>query len=201
MSKQENPVSEVIPMRGWRKTLAERMINSHLQNAEVTQIREISADTLVDLRQSLVGRLEKEHGFRLSYTHLIIKAAAQALAEHPIVNSSLVEDEIRVYSDINIGLAVALESGGLLTPVIRQADKKSIVEVAREAIQAADQIDVDLVELGEGLIDHETLRDNLQSLISKRYTMPVSIPNMAPDTASHATTRVETIKNLLKVPA
>jgi pyruvate/2-oxoglutarate dehydrogenase complex dihydrolipoamide acyltransferase (E2) component len=148
MSKQENPVTEVIPMRGWRKTLAERMINSHLQNAEVTQMREISADALVDLRQSLVDRLEKEHGFRLSYTHLIIKAAAQALAAHPIVNSSLVEDEIRVYADINIGMAVALESGGLLTPVIRQADKKSIVEVAREAIQAADQVRSRRFDLG-----------------------------------------------------
>ncbi len=148
MSKQENPVSEVIPMRGWRKTLAERMINSHLQNAEVTQMREISADALVDLRQSLVGRLEKEYGFRLSYTHLIIKAAALALEEHPIVNSSLVEDEIRIYSDINIGMAVALESGGLLTPVIRQADKKSIVEVAREAIQAAEQVRSRRFDLG-----------------------------------------------------
>jgi pyruvate/2-oxoglutarate dehydrogenase complex dihydrolipoamide acyltransferase (E2) component len=95
-----------------------------------------------------VSRLEKDHGFRLSYTHLIIKAAAQALAEHAIVNSSLVEDEIRVYSDINIGMAVALESGGLLTPVIRKADKKSIVEVAREAIQAAEQVRSRRFDLG-----------------------------------------------------
>jgi pyruvate/2-oxoglutarate dehydrogenase complex dihydrolipoamide acyltransferase (E2) component len=148
MAKQENPVSEVIPMRGWRKTLAERMIDSHLKNAEVTQMREIDASTLVDLRQSLVGRLEKEHGFRLSYTHLIIKAVAQALTEHPIMNSSLVDDEIRIYGDVNIGMAVALESGGLLTPVIRQADKKSIVEVAQQAIEAAGQVRSRRFDLG-----------------------------------------------------
>ena len=140
MAKQENPVTETIPMRGWRKTLAQRMLASHVQNAEVTQMREIDASTLVDLRKSLVDKLEKEHGFRVSFTHLIIKAVAQALESHPIMNASLVEEEIRVYGEINIGMAVALESGGLLTPVVRQANKKSIVEVAQEAIAAAEQV-------------------------------------------------------------
>ncbi len=69
-----------------------------------------------------------------------------------------------------------------------------------EAIQVANQIDADLVELGEGLIDHETLRDNLQSFISERDTIPVAFPNIRPDTASHATADVETIRNLLEVP-
>ena len=136
----ENPVAEVIPLSGWRKVLAERMLNSHLAYAEVTQMREVDATGLADLRQSLLGRLEGEHGFRLSYTHLLIKAAAQALRQHPIVNSSLVDEEIRILSDINIAMAVALDNGGLLAPVIRQVDRKSIVEVAREAITLAEQV-------------------------------------------------------------
>ena len=85
----ENPVAEVIPLGGWRKTLAERMLNSHLRYAEVTQMREVDATRLVSLRQSLVSRLEGEYGFRVSYTHLLIKATAQALRQHPIVNSCL----------------------------------------------------------------------------------------------------------------
>ena len=137
---QENPVAEVIPLRGWRKTLAERMLSSHLKYAEVTQMREVDANELVNLRKSLVNRLEEEYGFRLSYTHLIIKAVAQAVRQHPIINSYLVDEEIRIISDINIGMAVALENGGLLTPVIRQADCKSIVEVAQEAIRLSQQV-------------------------------------------------------------
>jgi len=136
----ENPVAEVIPLTGWRKTLAERMLNSHLKYAEVTQMREVDATGLVSLRQSLVSHLEEKYGFRVSYTHLLIKATAQALRQHPIVNSSLVNEEIRIFNNINIAMAVALDNGGLLTPVIRQADRKSIVEIAQEAIKLTQQV-------------------------------------------------------------
>ncbi|MFC1937743.1 dihydrolipoamide acetyltransferase family protein [Chloroflexota bacterium] len=137
---RENPVAEVIPLRGWRKVLAERMLSSHLRYAEVTQMREVDATELVNLRQRLVSPLEEQHGFRVSYTHLLMKATAQALRQHPMVNSSLVDDEIRILSDINIAMAVALEDGGLLTPVIRQADRKSLIEVAQEAIKLTQQV-------------------------------------------------------------
>ncbi len=136
----ENPVTKVIPLKGWRKVLAERMLSSHLTYAEVTQMREVDATELVNLRQSLNSQLEEKYGLRLSYTHLLIKAVAQALRQHPIVNSSLVEEEIRIYNDINISMAVALEDGGLLTPVIRRADQKSIVEIAQEAVKFTEQI-------------------------------------------------------------
>ena len=138
--KRENPVAEVIPLSGWRKTLAERMLSSHLKYAEVTQMREVDATGLVSLRQSLVSRLERKYGLRVSYTHLLIKAVAEALRQHPIINSSLVDEEIKIFSNINIAMAVALDNGGLLTPVIRQADRKSIVEVAQEAIKLTEQI-------------------------------------------------------------
>ncbi len=138
--RQENPVVEVIPLKGWRKVLAEQMLSNHLTCAEVTQMREVDATELVNLRQALLGQPEEKYGFRLSYTHLLIKVTAQALRQHPIVNSSLVNEEIRVFSDINIAMAVALESGGLLAPVIRQADKKSIVAVAQEALELTEQI-------------------------------------------------------------
>lgn len=136
----ENSVAEVIPLKGWRKLLADRMLSSHLTYAEVTQMREVDATELANLRQSLLEQLEEEYGFRLSYTHLLIKAAAQALRQHLVVNSSLVNEEIRVFSDINISMAVALESGQLLAPVICRADRKSIVELAQEAIKLAEQV-------------------------------------------------------------
>ncbi len=65
---------------------------------------------------------------------------AHALRQYPIVNSSLVDEEIRIFSNINIAMAVALDNGGLLTPVIRQADQKTIVEIAQEAIKLTQQV-------------------------------------------------------------
>ena len=137
---QEIPVVEVIPLKGWRKALAERMLSSHLTHAEVTQMREVDANGLINLRQSLLTRLEEKYGFRLSYTHLLMKAAAKALQQHPIVNSSLVEEEIRIFGEVNIAMTIALDNGGLLAPVIRRVDRKSIVEVAREAIKLTEQV-------------------------------------------------------------
>ena len=137
---RENPITKVIPLRGWRKVLAERMISSHLTYAEVTQMREVDATELVNVRQSLLSQLEEKYGFRLSYTHLLIKAVAQALRQHPMVNASLVDEEIRILNDINIAMAVSLDDGGLLAPVIHQADKKSIVEVAQEAVELTEHI-------------------------------------------------------------
>jgi len=113
--------------------MAERMMQSHLGHAMVTQMREVDVADLGALRERLLAD-PRSGGARVSFTHLLIKAAAQALRQHPIVNSSLAEGEIRVYADINVGMAVALEDGGLVAPVVRHADQKSIWQVAQEAI-------------------------------------------------------------------
>ena len=136
----ENPLKEAIPLKGWRKVMADYMLRSHLDCAEVTQMREVDATEMMKLRQSLVSDIEAKHGIRVSYTHLLLKAAAQALRQHPMINSSLVEGEIRVLEDINIAMAVNLENGGLLAPVIRQVDQISVIEVARRASTLVEQI-------------------------------------------------------------
>jgi len=126
-------VAQVIPLRGWRKGMAERMLRSHMDHAQVTQMREVDVTELAGVRERVLADPRSREA-RVSFTHLLIKAAAQAIRQHAIVNSSLVENEIRVYVDINVGMAVALEDGGLLAPVVRQADQKSIWQVAQEAI-------------------------------------------------------------------
>ena len=88
----ENPVAEVIPLKGWRKALAERMLSSHLTYAEVTQMREIDATELVNLRQSLLGDLEKEYGFEnfreaLKFTNRVGNLA-EAEGHHPDIHLS-----------------------------------------------------------------------------------------------------------------
>jgi pyruvate dehydrogenase E2 component (dihydrolipoamide acetyltransferase) len=138
--EQGKLIVESIPLKGWRKTLAERMLANHLNAAEVTQMREVDATEMVNLRESLVGRIEQEHGVRVSYNHLLIKLTAAALKKHPAINAAIVGEEIRLYGDINIAVAVALDNGGLLAPVIRQADKKSLIELAREAVRLTQSV-------------------------------------------------------------
>lgn len=152
-SNQEKQDYELVPLRGWRKTLAARMLTSHLEHATVTQMREVAAGKLVTLRNEKLKPLANELGVKISYTHLLIKVAAQALKQHPNVNSSMTESEIHIYNNINIAMAVALENGGLLAPVIRNADEKTIVEIAREAVTIAEKVrsrrfDLDMLKGG-----------------------------------------------------
>jgi pyruvate dehydrogenase E2 component (dihydrolipoamide acetyltransferase) len=120
--------------------MADLMLRSHTQHATVTQMREVDFTAMVDLRQRIVADLEGKENVRISYTHLIVKAAAQALRSHPIVNSALLEGEVRILEDINIAMAVSLEDGGLLAPVIRQADLLPLAEVAQRANKLTEQI-------------------------------------------------------------
>lgn len=138
--RRENVVKEAIPLKGWRKAMADLMLRSHSEYAEVTQMREVDFTEMIKLRQEIVSDLESRFGVRISYTHLLLKAAAQALRQHPIVNSSLVEGEIRIWEDINLAMAVSLEDGGLLAPVIRQVDHLSLGEVAQKANRLTEQI-------------------------------------------------------------
>ena len=138
--RRENVVKEAIPLKGWRKAMADLMLRSHSEYAEVTQMREVDFSEMIKLRQTIVADLENRFGVRVSYTHLLLKATAQALRQHPIVNSSLVEGEIRIWEDINLAMAVSLEDGGLLAPVIRQLDRLSLGEVAQKATKLMEQI-------------------------------------------------------------
>ncbi len=120
--------------------MADIMLRSHSQHAAVTQMREVDFTEMVNLRQSVVADLDSKYGVRISYTHLIVKAAAQALRIHPIINSVLVDGEIRILEDINIAVAVSMEDGGLLAPVIRQVDRLSLVEVGQRVNRLSEQI-------------------------------------------------------------
>ncbi|MDD5082905.1 MAG: 2-oxo acid dehydrogenase subunit E2, partial [Dehalococcoidales bacterium] len=84
--------------------------------------------------------LEAKHGVRITFTHLLMKAVAFSLKQHPIINSTMAGEEIRILSDINIGMAVSLPDGGLLTPVIRNVDRRPLVEVARDAITITEKV-------------------------------------------------------------
>jgi len=128
---------ETVPYRGMRKAIGERMHASLQSTAQLTLMAEFDVTELVRLRGQLVEAW-REAGIRVSYTDLVVKAAAKALREHPRVNASLESDRIVVHPEVNIGIAVALDEG-LIVPVLRDADRKTLKEVARESADLAER--------------------------------------------------------------
>jgi len=126
---QGRRVKSVIPLKGMRKVIAEHMHRSLSISAQLTLMGEIDMTEMVNLRQSLVAK-EKALGTRITYTDLFVFVAARLLKELPIVNASLIDNEIKIWENINIGVATALEEG-LIVPVVKDADKKSLVEISK----------------------------------------------------------------------
>ncbi|SDQ16128.1 dihydrolipoamide acetyltransferase family protein [Virgibacillus salinus] len=119
---------ERVKLKGLRKAVADKMLESTQSIPHVTLTSEIDMSQVIDVRKSLLPVIEKQTGYRLSYTEIIIKATAHVLGNHPKVNASLVGDEIVMNKDVNIGLAVAVENG-LIVPSIPDADKKGLAEL------------------------------------------------------------------------
>jgi pyruvate dehydrogenase E2 component (dihydrolipoamide acetyltransferase) len=112
-------VREVIPLTGIRKTAAERVTLSAKTAPHSTITMEADMTNATRLRE------EKQ----VSYTDILVKAVAKALTEHSIVNSTFDKEQIKIFQDINVGVAVATEKG-LVVPVIHDANKKSLKEIA-----------------------------------------------------------------------
>jgi pyruvate dehydrogenase E2 component (dihydrolipoamide acetyltransferase) len=113
-----------------RKTIAARMVQSKAPIPHFTVTVEADMDAAQDLRASL--NAIDPTGDKLSLNHILIKAVALALKRHPAINAAFTDGKVRIYNRVHIGVAVALEEG-LIVPVIRECDRKSLGEIAREA--------------------------------------------------------------------
>jgi pyruvate dehydrogenase E2 component (dihydrolipoamide acetyltransferase) len=126
------------PIVGVRARIARRMHESHRATAPVTLTTEVNASAFVALRETLKGSLSDELGFNLGYNDLLIKVVAHALREFPAMNAHLARDEaddltgmvVHQFKRVHVGLAVDTDRG-LLVPVVRDADQKRLVEIAR----------------------------------------------------------------------
>lgn len=122
---------EIIPVKGMRKTIAQRMHDSLRSSAQLTMDMEVRMDRAMDLRTQLNDAWNEEP-VHVTYTDLIMKATADALVQHPLMNATLDADQIQLNPTVNIGMAVALEDG-LIVPVIKDAATKSLKEISTEA--------------------------------------------------------------------
>jgi pyruvate dehydrogenase E2 component (dihydrolipoyllysine-residue acetyltransferase) len=126
---------ERVPMTVMRRKIAEHMVMSRRTSAHVHSVFEIDFTKVDEIRKAKKEEYEKK-GAKLTYMAFITKAAADALKAVPIVNSSVDGTDILYKKHINIGLAVALE-WGLIVPVIKEADKKSLFEISKAIVDLA----------------------------------------------------------------
>ena len=112
---------EMIPLRGIRKSIADHLSLSKKTAADVTTVMDVDMTKIAAYRQVLP----------VSYTSFVVRAAAKALQDYPMLNSSLVGENIQIKKQINVCVAVATDAG-LMTPVIRDTDKKNVVTIAEE---------------------------------------------------------------------
>ncbi len=138
LSKEGVRIAETIRLGGVKKLTAKRLTDSHVSVPAVTIMEEFNVDALVELRKVLNSRDANETTPKVSYTHLLIRAVAASLRQHRMLNSIMADGEIHVLEEINIGMAVALPNGDLVVPVLRNADEKSLPEIAREAARLAE---------------------------------------------------------------
>lgn len=128
----------VVPLSRMRRIIAERMSESVRTKPHFFIFQEVLAEELVRMRERLLPLVEKQTGLRVSYTDILVKMVAKALERYPILNASFSEEGIIFHEDINIGVAVALEDG-LIVPVIKEVQKKSIAQITVELHDLAER--------------------------------------------------------------
>jgi pyruvate dehydrogenase E2 component (dihydrolipoamide acetyltransferase) len=131
-------VVRTIPLVGIRGTIAQRMAQSWAQVAHVTEVIEVDMTEAVALRRRRLGSWEREFGVRVSLNDFVTFAVSRSLREFSDLNARLEEREIKVLEDIHLGVAVAAPEG-LIVPVIRHADQRSLWDIAQQSAHLAEK--------------------------------------------------------------
>jgi len=123
---EDEDVLETVRMSNMRKVIARRMSESNLEKPYAALTLSVQADEIVRFRNRY-----KERGTKISYNDILVKIVSKSLIEHRIINSVLDGDNIKILRHINIGVAIDTEKG-LMVPVIKDADKKSLIEISAD---------------------------------------------------------------------
>ncbi len=130
--------TQIVPMTPMRQKIAEHMVMSKHTSAHVYTLVEVEMTRVVAARERFKQEFEQRNGIKLTYTPFFVRATVEAIKELPIINSSLDGNNIIYKRDVNIGIAVALENG-LIVPVVKRADEKNFLGVARAVQDLADR--------------------------------------------------------------
>lgn len=122
---------EIIPMDNLHRIMAEHMVRSVHTSPHVTEVSEVDMTAIANFRQQNAEAFKSREGFSLTFMPFIADAAIRALKDFPYVNASIEGTDIIVKKFINLGIAVALDSGGLIVPVVKNADALNLIGLAR----------------------------------------------------------------------
>jgi 2-oxoglutarate dehydrogenase E2 component (dihydrolipoamide succinyltransferase) len=122
---------EILQMDRMRKMIAERMVDSKRVSPHVTSFVEADVTQIVNWRGKVKHEFQKREGDGLTYTPIFVEAVVKAIKDFPMINVQVDGDRIIKKKEINIGMAVALPSGNLIVPVIRNADQYSLTGLAK----------------------------------------------------------------------
>ena len=145
-------LGQTIPMNSIRKVIAKRMAQSKFTAPHIYFFNDVDMEKLLTLREEILTEFEKNEGIRISINDFLIKAVALTLREYPIVNSMVSGEEIHIFPEINVGLAVAMEDG-LIVPAIPRADQLGLGEIARyraDLVDRARQAKLTIEEMERG---------------------------------------------------
>jgi pyruvate dehydrogenase E2 component (dihydrolipoamide acetyltransferase) len=129
---------ELVPLTKMRSIIAQRMVESAHTSPHVHTVFKVDMTRIAKLREKEKGKYEQRNGVKLTYMPFIAAAAVQTLRKFPIVNASMEGDAIRYHQNINIGIAVSLD-WGLIVPVIKQAEERSFLGLARAVADLAER--------------------------------------------------------------
>jgi len=127
-----------VPMSRLRSTIAKRLVSVKQETAMLTTFNEVDMLPIKELRSKYGTEFEKEHGVKLGFMGFFVIAAAQALKKFPVVNASIDGDDIVYHGFQDIGVAVSTDRG-LVVPVIKDADTKSLPEIEKSILEYSDK--------------------------------------------------------------
>ena len=168
-------ILESIPVRGMRQIIAQRMVQSWESIPHVTEVIDVDATKIVEMREAHQSVWEEHYGVKISYNDIFVHQIARAIRRFPRVNSRLNGNVIEILEEVNIGVAVEVDEG-LMVPVVRNADQKNVGQIAGEVRGLAERA-------REGRINPDELAggtftiSNLGAYGIQSFTPIIDLPN------------------------
>ncbi len=128
----------IVEMDRMRKMIADHMVYSKQTSPHVTSYIEVDVTNLVNWRNENKDKFQAKYNEKLTFTPVFVQAVAKAIVDFPLINVSVDEKNIIVHKDIHIGMATALPSGNLIVPVVKNANEKDLVALAKDVNTLAD---------------------------------------------------------------
>lgn len=174
---KQDHIAGRIPFQGIRKIIAKRMKASNLEKPQVTLFADVVMDHFLKVRQQLNERFAQQMEASLSLNPMFVKVVAQCLKIYPRMNGHVMGEEIVLYRMCNVGIAVASDQG-LLVPVIKDADRKDVLQLSKEFADLTDRAKTGKLQTTE-MMDATFTITNLGARGVRQFTPIVNPPELA----------------------